>query len=235
MKITVIAFIAVSALAVLFAVYVIAKIVGTVRTWTTGLLGGLTLSDLRKAIADGKAEAENPSERTLFGATSIYLPKILQDFPDFHLPEAKAALNVLLDEYLRIRYGESSKFSKSTVEPDMVSAVPKLAADASGAIHVSNVNFHDAAISRYVKTNEYATITYVATVGYTAGDKRREERYFIDSTLKLRENGIEKKLLVCSRCGGTIDSTSEKVCPYCGCGIIWDTRKSWRFTQIKAG
>jgi len=235
MNITVIAFIVLAGLAVLFAVYVIAKIVGTVRTWSSNLLGGLTLSDLRKAIADGKAEAENPSERTLFGATSIYLPKIMQDFPDFHLPEAKTALNVLLDEYLHIRYGGTDKFKQSTVEPDLVNAVPKVASGSSGALEVSNVNFHDAAISRYEKTNEYATITYVATVGYTAGGQRHEDRYFIDSTLKLREHGVEKKLLVCTRCGGTIDSTSEKVCPYCGCGIIWDTRKSWRFTQIKEG
>ena len=106
--------------------------------------------------------------------------------------------------------------------------VPRAAAPAE----LSDVAFHDCAIRSYIKTSEYATITYIATIGYTAGDKRYEDRYLVDSTLKLSEMGIPKKLLICSQCGGAIDSTALKYCPYCGSGIVWDTKLSWRFTTV---
>jgi hypothetical protein len=218
--------------ATVFVVYVVARIVSAVRSWknrlTNSLFGGISLSDLKKAISDGTREAENPSPRTLFGATSIYMPKILKDFPDFHMPEARASLNLFLNEYLRIRYGEAEDFDKSVVERDLAVSVPRSDMKAE----VTNVNFHDCAVRNYLKTSEYATITYIATIGYSAGDKRFEDRYQVDSTLKLSEEGIPKKLLVCSQCGGSIDTTANKTCPYCGAGIVWDTKLSWRFTAV---
>ena len=219
-------------LAVAFGIFVISTSGAAIRRWknriANNLLGGLRLSDIKKAIQDGQSEAENPTPRTLFGATSIYLPKILNDFPDFHLPEAKNSLNLLLNEYLQIRFGQADKFVDSNAEPDLAAMVPRAAAPAE----LSDVAFHDCAIRSYIKTSEYATITYIATIGYTAGDKRYEDRYLVDSTLKLSEMGIPKKLLICSQCGGAIDSTALKYCPYCGSGIVWDTKLSWRFTAV---
>ncbi|MBP5730944.1 MAG: zinc ribbon domain-containing protein [Clostridia bacterium] len=220
------------ALAVVFGLFVISTIVKAIRKWknrvASNLLGGLKLSDIKKALQDGKSEAENPSPRTLFGATSIYLPKILNDFPDFHMPEAKNSLNLLLNEYLQIRYGQADRFATSNAEFDLAAMVPR----ASEPAELADIAFHDCAIRSYIKTSEYATITYVATIGYAAGGKRFEDRYLVDSTLKLSEEGIPKKLLICSQCGGAIDSTALKYCPYCGSGIVWDTKLSWRFTAV---
>ncbi len=220
-------------LAALFVLFVIVNILKAIRNWhtkiTDDLLGGIRLSDLKNAMQEGSREADNPTPRTLFGATSIYLPRILKDFPDFHMPEAKNAVGLLLTEYLKIRYGELEDFKDSNVERDLISMVPK--AETAGA--VTDVNFHDCAVRNYLKTQEYATITYIATIGYTALGRRFEERYQVDSTLKLSEEGIPKKLLICSQCGGAIDTTAHKFCPYCGSGIVWDTKLSWRFTSVK--
>lgn len=226
-------FIVLGVLAALFAVFVIVNIIRAIRNWhtkiTNDLLGGLSMKDIKNAIQEGQREAESPSPRTLFGATSIYLPRILKDFPDFHMPEAKNAVGLLLTEYLKIRYGELDDFKDSNVENDLISMVPK--AEAAGT--VTGVNFHDCAIRNYLKTQEYATITYIATIGYTALGRKLEERYQVDSTLKLSEEGIPKKLLICSQCGGAIDTTAHKFCSYCGSGIVWDTKLSWRFTAVK--
>ena len=94
-------------LAALFVFFVIVNIAKAIRNWRTkitdDLLGGLRLSDLKNAMQEGSREADNPTPRTLFGATSIYLPRILKDFPDFHMPVAKNAVGLLLTEYLKIR------------------------------------------------------------------------------------------------------------------------------------
>ncbi|MBO4327307.1 MAG: hypothetical protein J5950_08545 [Clostridia bacterium] len=220
-------------LGILFVVFVILSIIRAIANWKTkitdGLLGGIRMSDLKQAFQDGSKEAENPTQRTLFGATSIYLPRILNDFPDFHMPEAKNAVSLLLTEYLKIRFGEIEEFENSNVENDLVAMIPRSQTPAE----VTDINFHDCAVRNYLKTKEYATITYIATVGYTAGGRRSEDRYQIDSTLKLSEEGIPKKLMICTQCGGAIDTTAHKYCPYCGSGIVWDTKLSWRFTAIR--
>ena len=184
-------YIALGVLAVVFVVFVVLNIVRAIKNWKTritdGLLGGIKLSDLKKAIQDGTKEAENPSQRTLFGATSIYLPRILNDFPDFHMPEARNAVTLLLTEYLKIRFGELEDFKNSNVENDLIAMITR----AETPAEVTDINFHDCAIRNYLKTKEYATITYIATIGYAAGGKRYEDRYQIaaktDGFLQIEE------------------------------------------------
>ena len=50
--------------------------------------------------------------------------------------------------------------------------------------------------------------------------------------LRIEENDIEQKTLICPQCGGTYESTRQSVCPYCGAGIVRDTIMSWKFTSI---
>ncbi len=219
-------------LALVFLLFVIVTVVSAFRRLkrriSSDLLGGLGIGDLRNAIRSGAAEAANPTERTLFGATSIYMPRVLRDFPDYHFPEAKNSIRLLMNEYLKIRFGQAEGFEHSIVEESLASSVTK----DGGVKELTDYRFHDCAIRGYVKTAEYATIIYVATLGYTAGGVKAEERYQVESTLKLSEDGIPKELLICPQCGGTIDNTAQKTCPYCGSGIVWDTVLSWRFTSI---
>ena len=99
--------------------------------------------------------------------------------------------------------------------------------------NVSSVTVHKISISNYIKTNEYATVFYQASVGYMLDDKKTEDRYKIESTIKFIDDEMPAHLLVCKNCGGVIESTAQKVCAYCGSGIVWDTRMSWRFTKIE--
>ena len=83
------------------------------------LLGGLTAADIKFAIDQAKNAELDPPERSISGATGIYLNKILADFPDFHLPEAKAAIELLISEYLPIRFEGADRFVKSKVEKSL--------------------------------------------------------------------------------------------------------------------
>lgn len=192
------------------------------------LLGGLTAADLKYALDQAKAAELDPPEKSISGATDIYIKKILKDFPDYHLPEARAAVSLLISEYLALRFGGAQQFVKSEVENSLAQAVRK----AEGIRTVSDIVVHKVSISNYVKTNEYATITYQASAGYKLNEKKIEDRFKIESTIKFTENELPAHLLVCKNCGGVIESTSQKVCAYCGSGIVWDTRMSWRFTSI---
>ena len=187
------------------------------------------MSDLKYAIQSAKEAEIHPEPRTVFGATSIYLPQILKDFPDFHESDAVSAVKRLIFEYLSIKYEGKESFTDSVTEPGL----ERMADTAKASGNVTGEKVHAVAISKYEKTKEYATITYQASVGYSLDGKPIEERYAVEYTLKLRENDIEQKTLICPQCGGAYDSTAQTVCPYCGSGIIRDTIMSWRFTSIE--
>ena len=174
-----------------------------------------------------KAQPDTPEPKTVFGATSIYLPQVVRDFPDFHNSDAIAAVKTLVFEYLAIRYEGQTQFTKSVVSDGLIAMI-----DRSSGHTVKNETVHKTAMSNYVKTRECATITYQASVGYLLDGERVEERYAVEYTISLRDEYGEKKALVCPCCGGAYTSTSQTVCAYCGAGIVRDTVKSWRFTSI---
>lgn len=184
---------------------------------------------LFKSIPKENIAAE-PQKRSVSGATSLYLPKIRADFPEFHAEEAFAAVKVFVNEYLAVRCGAAGGFSSSPVEASLGALIASERLTGVPA----DIRVHAVSITGYRKTLEYATIAYQASVGWRLDGTLREERYDIESTRKLTEHGVADKSLICERCGGAFPSASETVCPYCGTAVIRDTRLSWRFTGIRA-
>ena len=221
--------IAIIVVSVLAVAGIFSAIVRKIRRAKNELLGGLSLSDISEAIKQAKEAENNPEPRTVFGATSIYLPKIEKDFSDFHYPDAVAAVKIFIDEYLAVKYEKAGKFRTSIVDDNVLSMID-ISEDEH---HVTDETVHQVAISDYRKTKEYATITFQASTGYKLDGRPVEERYSAQYTLKLREYGIEQKTLICPQCGGAFESTAQSKCPYCGAGIIRDTIFSWRFTSIE--
>lgn len=214
---------------ILIVIAIIGRIKRKIRSAASSLFGGFKLSDLAYAINKAKEAEFKPEPITVFGATSIYLPLIEKDFPDYHNSDAVAAVKKLIFEYLSIKYEGKERFTDSKTEPGLERMVDVICSDGK----VTGEKVHAAAISKYDKTKEYATVTYQASVGYSVNGKPAEERYAVEYTLKLRDNGIEQKTLICPQCGGAYDSTAQTVCPYCGSGIIRDTVMSWVFSSIE--
>ena len=206
---------------------VVAVIIIVLKVISAAKSSGLRMSDVTDAVRLAKDAEDNPEPRTVFGATKIYLPLIIKDFPDYHNDEVTVALKKFLKEYLEIKYEGRENFESANVERDLESTI-----DAGNGHDFSDLTVHATAIHSYEKTNEYATVTYVASAGYLLDGKRVEDRYKIKYTLKLVEDSFPAKMLVCPQCGGFIESTALKKCPFCGSGIIRDTVLSWRFTSI---
>jgi rubrerythrin len=199
----------------------------TVNRATQQVLG-VGLNEVTQLVSLAQDVSKEPEEKSVSGATNVYLPKITKDFVDFHNSEVLVAIKVFINEYLDIKYKEKTKFEYSNIEQGLEEIIP--ISQTRGNVY--DVNIHKTAICNYNKTNEYATITYQVAVGYNINSERKEERYKVEYTLKLSENGIADKILTCDNCGATIDSTAIEVCPYCDTRIIRDTRMSWRFTTI---
>ena len=213
-----------------YAFYIIIGVAAVVAVSLLVRFAGTAGSFMREALRVlrlVKAVPDTPEPKTVFGATSIYLPQVVRDFPDFHNSDAIAAVKTLVCEYLAIRYEGKPGFAKSIVSEGLIAMIDKTPGHT-----VNNEAVHKVAMSGYVRTKECATITYQASVGYLLDETPVEERYAVEYTMSLRDEYGEKKALVCPRCGGAYTSTSQTFCAYCGAGIVRDTIKSWRFTSI---
>lgn len=200
-----------------------------IRRFVSKISGGISAVDIKYAIDMAKEYEENPPIKSVSGATDMYLRRIKSDFPDFHFPEAKANVTTLINEYLPIRYSGYSSFSESEAEKYLISNVTK----ENGHKTVSDITVHTITISNYIKTEECATITYCIAVGCKLDGRNTEERYKIQSTFKFEEAGSPSQTLTCVNCGAPIKSSSIKYCEYCGSGIVWDTRRSWKFSAVE--
>ena len=184
------------------------------------------VSNLARIVSD-VAEEEQAAPKSVGGATSIYLKKILADFPAFHNQDAEAAIRTFVIEYLNVKYGQKSNFEKSNVNKNIVLNINK-----ENKQTVSNIKFNGIAIYNYDKTVDYATITYRCSFGYDLNGRRQEVRYDIDYTLQLFDNSIAQKAMKCTNCGGTLSTKDGNECPYCGTKVIMDTIMNWYITEV---
>lgn len=179
-------------------------------------------------IQEMVSSEEEIKPKSIGGATNVYLKQIERDFPDFHNSDAEVALKTFLTEYLGIQYEGKGGFTKSSVDKGIIDLIEK-----QNNTDIKNIDFNKFSISGYKKSDEYATITYQVSIGYDENQRRIETRYKIDYTLRLANNNIATKAMICPNCGGAIESTSEVKCPYCDTKIIRDTIFNWIFTSIK--
>ncbi len=201
----------------------------TIRKVTGDIIGAnISANDIGQLINLAQEVSKEPEVKSVSDLTRIYLPKITKDFADFHNTEAIAAVKVFMNEYLDIKYREKTSFSNSNVDPSLKAMIDIAETKAA----TTDVSVHKVAICDYLKTNEYATIFYQVSVGYNLNGEKKEERYKIEYTMKLKENGVSEEIMKCDNCGAAIDSTEYEVCPYCDVRIIRDTRMSWKFTSI---
>lgn len=173
-------------------------------------------------------EEMDPTPKSVSGATDLYLRQIQRDFPDYHHSDTELAINVLVNEYLDIVYGNLQNFKKSNVDSLLLKTIQKQ----SGHGSAYNITINRTAICDYKKTDEYATIKMQASVGYHINSKRVETKYNIAYTFMLQNDSIESKAMECHNCGATLENTNILRCPYCDAKIVRDTIMSWKFSSI---
>lgn len=171
-------------------------------------------------------ELEEVAPKSVGGATSIYIKQINMDFPDYHNPDAEAAVQTFLLEFLDAKYKGVDNFSKSKISDKLRLNIPK-----EDGSH-SNVKFNGIAIYDYTKTRNFATVGYRCSLGYDLNGRRVETRFNVDYTLQLESEHGSSASIKCKVCGAVLNSNKDSECPYCGAEIIKDTLMSWVITEV---
>lgn len=179
------------------------------------------------------AEETVPQPKSISGATNLFLPKIKNDFPDFHNPDAESDICSVLSKHLQIIHSNGDiKYDENTVNEILNKNIIKKELGT-----ISDIKYHKISIYNYTKTLDFATIYYKCAVGYRLNNKPIETRYEIQYTLQLQESGVATQNVRCKHCGAPLEnftsSIKEGFCPYCSTKFIRDTILSWKITSIK--
>ncbi|MFI3171773.1 MAG: zinc ribbon domain-containing protein [Eubacteriales bacterium] len=190
--------------------------------------------------------------KSVSGMTSLYLPNIMKDFPDFHYDEMRErAEHVLVAYLLSIHEGKLKlpDYVNSDLSHQLEQHLQMLS-NKNQKEHFTSVKLHDCQLSSYSKVKGKCKVTFQASVQYyhyiednmrkvLSGSKTTYEqtRYEIDliyiQNRELVDSAPEDALGInCPNCGAPITSLGHKYCEYCGSSIVALNINTWSFSDV---
>lgn len=198
---------------------------GMIALGITALAAG---SAFKKAREENPALCPKPQKRILSGTTQMYMPRILNDFPDFHNPHAESDIKSVLKEYI---YSIHSGKTSLNCEGIDTSVFDRIIPKDDG--NVTDIVFHQIEIHNYQKSNNYATIFYQISFGYMLSGIPKEVLYEVHYTLQVQ--GYDATgMMRCTNCNAPIETNGMVTrCKYCDAQIGKDTISSWIVSDIR--
>lgn len=208
------------------------------------------------SISEGfrKTEMEYANTaKSVAGATRLYLPQIMKDFPEFHLEEMRERAENVLRSYLYSINEESSSHLTEGTDELRAELDTEIAMRLSEDIkeHFENIQIHRTEIFRYNKERGRVSIVFQSAVGFVnyvdrAGkvirgnrDRLTQCRYnvevsYIQDRQYIQETGMDGHSLTCPGCGAPITGLGkERICKYCGTAVteVFNINV-WMFTGV---
>lgn len=228
---------------------VVRVILKSIRGFSHNLFGTDSLSEgLRQ-----QRQQMSETPRSLHAMTSVYLPQIMKDFPEFDYALYKNKAQSLLRSYFTAVSTKNGLALAEEYSLTLKNYVLGIIADLNsrGVSQVFNqAVFHDTQIARYIKNGITATIIFEISVGcYSYIVDRNGAVVFGDKNLKTQTvyevgltyvqdadrvtNQNEALGINCPNCGAPITSLGEKTCKYCGTAVKEINTRAWKFDSVR--
>lgn len=208
-------------------------------------------SDIRQGFRQVEEEyAATP--KSVSAMTSLYLPKIKKDFPEFHYDEMKVRAENVLTSYLLAVNGMNAgilKEGNKELKDKLEMRIGMLRGSGERESY-SNIKLHRTEIADYKKRNGRCIITFQSSLQYYHAKKDgngkllegREDLltqskyntdviYIQDRELLKDERDLSLGLN-CPNCGAPISGTGSKVCEYCGTPVVELNIYAWTFSNV---
>ncbi|MCH5338687.1 MAG: hypothetical protein J1E03_07895 [Acetatifactor sp.] len=208
--------------------------------------------DLMQAIQNAPQDASDYTPKSVSAATSIYLPNIVKEFPDFHYEEMKRRAENVLTSYLRsvdemdasrLTEGTSELVNKLKLQLDMLR-------DAGQSEHYQDIKIHRTEICTYRKTKGRCSIIFQSSVQYnywamkgaqiTEGGKNilRQDRYNVE-LIYIQDRDVVENIpdsgmaMNCPNCGAPLPKLGAKKCAYCDSPVVEFNIRTWNFSDVQ--
>lgn len=208
-----------------------------------------------KDIVKGFQQVERENEvtpKSVAAATSLYLPNITRDFPDFHYDEMKRRAENLLISFLRgIDEMNDSKLTEGTGElRSKLRLKIDMLQDAGKTEHYQNIKLHRTEITSYTKTKGKCSVVFQSSVQYNywveqygqviagSSSKLHQSKYNVE-LIYIQDRAIVEKTedigigMNCPNCGGPLPKMGASKCIYCDTPIMEFSIKAWNFSDVR--
>lgn len=212
---------------------------------------GLSLNSIKDEIDD----LNDNEPKQVSGMTSIFIPQILKDFPDFNLDQ----MYLLAEKSIRtILNSIENKDIKILENKDFNLINKKLKLQLEDLINsdilysYDDIVFHKHAIKNYSFKNGIATLEITSSLEYfykkivdgkevsKKRNKKKQARFITKYVYIADRDAYEKDINVyglnCPNCGAVIRSLRSKNCSYCKTGLniqVVDLLKCWKLIECK--
>lgn len=206
-------------------------------------------------VVQGVKNMELQNEQTpksVAAATSLFLPRIQKDFPEFHYEEMRSRAVNVLESYLRsIDEHDAGYLTEGTNElkDKLVLYLQNLDA-LDRREYFKEIRLHRTEISQYRKTAGRCSIVFQSSVQYkhyieergqlVSGkrDRLEQSRYnveviYIQDQDRVENTEVDGLGLVCPNCGAPIRSLGAKVCVYCDAPVVEFNIRTWGFSRVE--
>lgn len=208
------------------------------------------------SLMDGinqQKELLSETPRSLHAMTSVYLPQITRDFPEFDYEHYKSKAKSVLRSYFT---AISTKKATALTE-EHTTTLKNYVQGIIDDLNTRNVKqvfnqavIHDVEIARYIKTGATVTILFELAVGcYNYIEDANGKVVFGDKTLKtqsvyevglvyvqdvdkINTNG-DALGINCPNCGAPIKTLGTKFCTYCGTSVVEVNTRAWKFDSVR--
>lgn len=237
-------------LAIIIAIYIgIVHLRHKTRELSRTLFG---TEDITRA-AEQMRQDYATTPKSVSAMTSLLLPKIISDFPDFQYDEMKERANNVLTGYLRAvteRNPSLMKDGNTELQQQLEDHIQMLSVKDMKE-HFDHIRIHRTEINQYRKTEGRCIITFQSSLEcnhyiidinqkIVKGSKeyKYQTKYNTDliyiQDRNLVENELDHALGVnCPNCGAPLSSLGAKVCEYCGTPVVEINIHAWSFSNIE--
>jgi len=234
---------------IITGVVIVRRVQQKVRQFSRSMFG-------TDSVAEGlrKQEAEYASTpKSVSGATSLYLPQIMRDFPEFHAEEMKERAESVLLSYMQgVTEGNYKLLSEGTRELEEELKMKIRALQNEGCKErFERIKIHRTEIHKYRKEKGRCSIVYQSAVGcvhYVEKDGKvvrgkkemlTQHRYNVEVCYIQDRDMIEDSTdtgyaLNCPNCGAPLTSLGATTCPYCDSPVVAYNIHTWNFTSVDA-
>lgn len=208
------------------------------------------------SLIEGLKKTEREYENTpksVAGATKLYMPQIMKDFPEFHLEEMRERAENVVRSYLYSINEENSRHLTEGTDELRAELDTEIAMRRSEDTreHFESIKIHKTEIFKYNKQKGRVSIVFQSAVGYInyverngkviKGKKDRftQGRYnvevsYIQDREYISETGMDGHSLTCPNCGAPIASLGkDRICKYCSTAVteVFNINV-WMFTGV---
>lgn len=220
----------------LIIVYIIAK--RKIRNFTIKYFG---TTNINRIIEQEKIMDEE-LPKSLSNMDSIYLDKIKKDFPELNINELKSEAEKVILECFNSFEKKDIKYLKVKNKKIQEYVINKIDDIKENNLSYKNIKIHKTVISKYEKSSSISTIYFQTALQYDYKENNnnyrlKQDRITTEYIYVINEDKLAKNIkaigLNCPNCGAPIKTLNNKVCTYCGSGVLDIVKKSFTINNIE--